>query len=38
MPFMRANPDQCNCACTGTQLAMAELLAKIAFLLKTCFA
>ena len=38
MPFMRANPDKCNRACTGTHLAMAEFLAKIAFLLKTCFA
>ena len=38
MPFMRANPDKCNCACAGTHLAMAEFLAKIAFLLKTCFA
>ena len=38
MPFMRANPDQCNCASTCTHLAMAEFLAKIAFLLITCFA
>ena len=38
MPFMRANPDKCNCASTGTHLAMAELLAKITFFRKTCFA